>query len=35
MSCKNNNKAGVITNNNAQNIINTELLLDDRFCELI
>ena len=33
MSCKNNNKAGVITNNNAQNIINTELLIDDIFCD--
>ncbi len=34
MSCKNNNKVGTITNNNTQNIINTELLIDDRFCEL-
>ena len=31
---ENNNKVGVITNNNTQNIINTELLIDDRFCEL-
>ena len=28
------NKIGVITNNNTQNIINTELLIDDSFCEL-
>ncbi len=31
---ENNNKVGAITNNNTQNIINTELLIDDRFCEL-
>ena len=30
---ENNNKVGTITNNNAQNIINTELLIDDIFCD--
>ena len=30
---ENNNKVGTITNNNTQNIINTELLIDDRFCD--
>ena len=30
---ENKNKVGTITNNNTQNIINTELLLDDRFCD--
>lgn len=30
---ENNNKVGTITNNNTQNIINTELLIDDIFCD--
>ena len=30
---ENNNKVGTITNNNTQNIINTELLIYDRFCD--
>ncbi|TLD79366.1 hypothetical protein LS81_010565, partial [Helicobacter trogontum] len=30
-----NNKVGTITNNNTQNIINTELLIDDIFCDFV
>ena len=30
---ENNDKVGTITNNNTQNIINTELLIDDIFCD--